>query len=223
MPTEVQDVLKANVVLVGLGLLNNPVEVKAFSDAVGTDVVTLGTGLVVGLPPTAPEPGRRLSLHRDRILLDITPNRTVVEREYPASNDLIRLTEVIELAVCHTELAERLPTAFGYNVELVYNQTSGVSSLCYLGRKLFGKSELGTTDWVLAGGAGTLVFDAPDARWTVRVEPRFNDAETTRTFLTLNLHKAEQRLPSSEEIRQSFEYVWRAAHDFVERLDGSVS
>ncbi len=223
MPTEVQDVLKANIVFVGLGLLNTPVELNEFSAAVATDVVTLGTGLVVGLPSVAPEPGRQLSLHRDRILLDLTPNRAVIEREYPASGDLDRLAEVVESALNHTDLAGRLPAAFGYNVELIYNQTSGSPSLCYLGSKLFGKSELGANGWTLAGGAGTLVFDAAEGRWTVRVEPRFNDSETTRTFLSLNLHKTEGRLPDSNEIRQSFEDVWKQAHDFVGRLDRSAS
>ena len=72
------------------------------------------------------------------------------------------------------------------------------------------------------GGTGRLVFDGDGAQWTVAVEPRFNDETAKRIFLSLNLHRVEQRLPSTSEVETSFREVWNQAHSFATRLDESV-
>ena len=223
MPAEIRDVLKINVVLVGIGLLNTPDEVHAFSEAVATDVQMSEAGLVLGLPPALPELGRRLAIPRERVTLDLSPARTVIEREYPSEGDVSRLAEVAGYAVQHTAPQEMPPAAFGFNVELVFNQTSGSPSLQYLGDRLFHQKNFGAADWNLAGGAGRLIFDSADGRWTIQVEPRFNSEDTSQVFVKLNLHKAEQRIPHADEIRQSFMNVWNGAHTFVTRFDESLS
>ncbi len=223
MPAEIQDVLKINVVLIGIGLLNTPAEVDAFSEAVAADVQMSAAGLVFGVPPIPPEPGRKLAIPRERVTLDLSPVRTVIEREYPDEGDVSRLADVAGYAVQHTAPQEKLPAAFGYNIELVFNQTSGAPSLRYLGDRLFHQRSFGADEWNLIGGAGRLIFDSGEGRWTIQVEPRFNSEETHQVFVNLNLHKAEQRLPYTDEIRQSFMNVWNGVHTFVTRFDEIVS
>ncbi|MCS1407240.1 MAG: hypothetical protein M2R45_00397 [Verrucomicrobia subdivision 3 bacterium] len=213
MPTEVKDVLKVNIVFAGIGLLDNPDEINAFSQAVGAEVVT-------EMPLVPPGIGKRVSLQRDRIALEVVPNhRTTIEREYPAEKDLGRLAEVVDYAVSKTDLQEQVPTAFGYNMELVYNQDTKSPALNYLGARLFAEREFGADGWSLIGGAGKLVFDSKAGRWSVQVEPRFNSEEDPRVFLNLNLHKAERRIPDRAEIEQTFQEVWEQAHIFIKNLD----
>ena len=222
MPAEIQDILKINVVFVGIGLLNTPAEVEAFSGAVAADVQLEATGLVFGMPPILPEPGRKLAIPRERVTLDLSPARTIIEREYPTEGDVSRLAEVAGYAVQHTAPQESLPAAFGYNVELVFNQTSGSHSLRYLGDRLFHQRNFATDGWNLVGGAGRLIFDSVDGRWTIQLEPRFNSEETHQVFVNLNLHKAEQDLPQADEIRQSLTKVWNEVHTLITRFDVSV-
>lgn len=225
MTATVQDILKANIVLVGIGLLSKPNEEKAFSDAVNTEVVTAGVGLSFGVPTLPPEPGRTLELQRDRISLQLMPGRTAIERAFVSgSEDLDRLADVVGLALKHTHLGnEDVPTAFGYNIELVYDQTTGRSALGYLGAGMFGRSGLTVPNWNLVGGAGRFVFDSQEGRWSIRVEPRFNDEESSRVYLSMNLHKAENRLPSLNEIRATFTDLWTKAQRFVRLFDEGVA
>lgn len=222
MPAEVRDVLKFNIVLVGPGLLNSPEDVRAFSNAVDSDVVPTAEGLVFGFPSSPAGLGRKLALQRDRISLDLTPDRTVIEREFPGKSDLDRLAEIYEQAVKNTK-SKRDLRAHGYNLELVFDQNSGQSSLRYLGDRLFGSANFAFEDWGLAGGSGKLIFDSPAGRWTVLIEPRLNDEQSKRVFLNLNLHKVDSQMPELNAVRRTFAEVWEKAHFFVKHLDKSVS
>ena len=219
MSTEVQDILKVNIVFVGVQLLKNPEKVKAFSDAIGTEAIVSETGLVLGLSPKGPEPGLRLSLHRERITIDNIGDRTVIEREYPDHDDLPRLTEVAGFALNHSDLVGQATTTYGYNIEMVYDQLSQTPSFQYLGERLFGKSDFNVGDWRFIGGAGWLAFDSEDGSWQIKLEPRFNDMETSKVFMSLNMHKAEQRVPSTADFQNDLGRVWNQAHDFVQCLD----
>ena len=223
MPTEIQDVLKANIVLAGVSLLTEPTEQDAFISAVGTEI-SLGMGIVFTgpAPATIPEPGRTLSLDRDRINLNLSPSRSIIERNYPRCDDLDRLAEVAGYAFAHTDLKGKAPSAFGCNIELVYRQTSGVSANHYLAERPFTDKRIGNEGWELLGGTGRLLFEGDGALWTLALEPRANDPTQSRVFLSLNLHKSEQRLPSQDEVLISLQEIWRQAHHFVTRLDESV-
>ena len=221
MPANVRDVLKINIVFVGISLLNDPTEVRAFSEAIGADVALAETGLVLGFPPGPPMTGRKLALQRDRINIDLVPDRTVIEREFPADDDLERLAKIAGQAWEHTR-SKGTPRAFGYNLELVYDQTSGHAASDYIGQRLFGEGNFAPEGWTLQGGAGRMFFDSEFGRWTIAVEPRFQDESATRVFLNLNLHKAEQRVPGQDEMLQSFKRIWEEASNFVHRLDGGA-
>ena len=219
MAAKIQDVVKANLVVVGLRLLSTPAEFEAFKLAVNTDVQIAGTSIIANIPSGVTEPGRILTLDRDRITLELSPSRSIVSRDYPLREDLHRLSEVASRAIHNTPLAGQQPRAFGFNVELVFDQDSEMPAFGYLSRRLFDAGSLGNEGWQLVGGAGTLIFNDNGRRWTIKLEPRFNNETEARVFLTVNLHMEGQPLPNEEGIRDSFNVVWNEIHGFVERLD----
>ena len=102
MPVTIQDVLKINIVLLGIGLLKEPDELKAFRESVASDVIVSGAGLAIGMPGA--ETARRVTMNRDRIELDLSPSLSVIGRDYPAYGDLDRLAEVVSYALDNTNL-----------------------------------------------------------------------------------------------------------------------
>lgn len=223
MPIAIRDVLKVNVVLVGVSLLDSAEEIKKFSESVSADVEASAIGSAFGLPPLHPDLGRRLAVPRERVTLYIASGRTVIEREYPNEDDMARLADIAGHAIQCTTTQPKQPTAFGYNIELVFNQTSKTPAFQYLGDRLFCQQNWGIGGWNLIGGAGRLIFNSPEGRWAIQVEPRHNDETTSQVFVNLNLHKAELRLPSLDELRQSLKNVWNGVSDFVTHFDESVS
>ena len=225
MTAEIQDVLKANLVLVGVKLLNSQDEVQRFSDSVGTDVV-LGTNLFPGVPIPLPDVSVQetsLTLNRDRIVIHTSQNRTSIEREYPSFEDLERLSKVAGYAIDHTEgFASQSLRAIGYNIDLVYDQTSGKPAVGYLGDRLFNPDIPGKEGWQLAGGNGRLTFSDDVGRlWNISIEPRFNERTGSRIFMSLNAHKDNPEKPNKDDIRHYLQEAWEQAHDFVSRLDAA--
>jgi hypothetical protein len=221
MAATVSEVLKVDLVLVGIGLIKTPEELSAFRSAVGSDVMTEAS-LTANIPSGITEPSRSLAMNRERITLDFSPSRSVIRRDYPSLGDLgdlARLAQVAWLAISNTDLADQKPRAFGYNIELIYDQDSGLPAFLYLADRLFASASFVVEGGHLIGGAGRLIFEGGGKRWTIAIEPRFNDNETTRIFLTLNLHRSEQRLPDEKEIYESLQEAWEQACSFVNRLD----
>ena len=54
---------------------------------------------------------------------------------------------------------------------------------------------------------GQLIYADADGRRTITVQPRFNDTTTSRVFLSLNLHKQEQRFPDEAEIQTTLKEI----------------
>ena len=220
MAATLQDVVSVNLVLVGVGLLNKPDEVERFRNAVETDL-QLEVGLVTNILSGTTEAGRTLTLNRERIVLNLSPARSSIAREYPGEGDLVPLAKVVAQAIDCTDLGEQLPRAFGYNIEIVFTQTSGQPAIQYIGERLFGRQSLGKSGWELVGGTGQLIFADGIRQWTINVQPRPGDVDTSRVVLALNLHKDEQRFPTEGEIKDSLEEAWNEAKEFMNRLDGS--
>lgn len=215
MPASVQDVLKVNIVLVGVNILNDHSEFVAFSKAVATDVVRIGEELGSAI-------GRRFALQRDRINMVSSVDRTIIERDFPSVDDLERLAEVVDNALQLTK-AKGSPKSFGYNLELVYDQDSEETAFQYIGTRLFREDIFTPGGWKLGGGAGKLVFHSPAGRWTVQLDPRFNDMDSSRVFLSLNFHKQEERIPNLDEMLDAFNLVWSQSDSFVKCLDEGES
>lgn len=221
MATTIQDVVSVNFVLVEFQLLRTPQDIEEFKNAVGVDVEVAGMGLFANIPTGRTEPGYALSLRRDRISLELSPPRSTIGMEYPTREGLARLANVAWQAIANTSIESDTPQAFGFNVEMVFNQDSGEPASRYLSDRLFSSQQLGSEGWELVGGSGKFIFNDGGIRWTFDVEPRFNDENESRVFLRVNLHKSENRLPDKEEIQSSLEKAWDEISGFVDRLDRS--
>ena len=220
MAVEFQDAIKADLVLVGLGLLGQPSEFESFKQVVRTDV-TVGHSMVIDAQTNVTEPGRAISLNRDRIILEASPFRSTIRRDYPELRDLDRLAEVAGHAISLTENVNGL-RAFGYNLEIVYDQTSEPTAQLYLATRLLAGQLPYRDTWKLIGGAARAIYAEGDNQWQISLEPRFNDPSTTKIFLQLNLHKDETSPPAEHEIRTSLHQAWEQAQDFAHRLDEMV-
>ena len=229
MPVEFGDVLKANIVLAGVALLGQ----QAQRDELAKTGVEFDLESVISgqspLPPLLTgatanvESGVALNLRRDRILVLSLPTRTLIEREYPAFDDLERLTEVAGQAIDLTDLGEQKLTAFGFNVDLLYRPPGDMPSDKYLGERLFPHLQSPIEGSVLVGGGGRVTFDAGEGiRWTATVEPRANDPSGLRVFLSLNLQKNRQQVPNRTEILDSLRQAWARSRDFAVRLDAEA-
>lgn len=220
MTAKVQDVLKANLVLVGVGLINNREELEEFDRAVNSEIRIDGGGMMVNAQAMMTEPVRAITIPKDRISLELSPTRSVISRDYPLRDDLNRLAMVAGRAINSTDLNASKPRAFGFNIELVYDQDSEAPAFGYLAERIFAHDFPINKEWKLIGGAGRLLFNNREGNvWTVNVEPRFNDQSTTKVFLTLNLHVDQQRLPNEDEISRFFLEVWDQAYSLAEMID----
>ena len=222
MTVTLEDTLNANLVLVGVEQLNEPDAVERFRNEVGTDL-RLEAGLVANDILAMPGPSRSLILGRDRIRLTLQASRSTIAREYPDKAGLARLAQATSRAIEFTGLGSQAPQAFGYNMELVFNQDSGQPAIRYIGNRVFGNLSIDEPGRNLIGGVGQLIFADAAGRWTITVEPRSGDPDTSRVFLKLNLHKQEQRFPDESEIQETLEQVQQGAQAFMERLEGVAS
>lgn len=204
MAVELLDVLKANLVLVGLNLLPTETETEAFRRAVGVEVVER-PALNSGADPIPVTTSRLLALDRERTFLDLSPARDVVVRNYPESTeDFERIAEIATLAIEKTDVREVGETVLhGYNFDMVFSQDSDLPAPAYLASRLFGTLLPQRMGWTLEGGIASLVFrDTNGRQWTFSPQPRAFDPSWTRLFLGLNLQVEAQPLPSRDEILQ---------------------
>ncbi|MDE2837603.1 MAG: hypothetical protein OXL97_08880 [Chloroflexota bacterium] len=224
MPIEFQDVLKINIVLVGMHLLNEQHQRSAFATAVGEEVEPepIFSGPIFPLPLPGVEAGLAMQLRKDRIRIDSLPSRTVIEQEYPTHDSLERLTEVAAHAIGLTDLGDQTMTAFGLNIEQVYRHPGEKPTEMYLAEKLFPHQQLFFKELVLTAGAGRFTYEGDDNKWNFVVEPRANDATNRKVFMSLNLHRDQQQVPNREEILDLFQQVWNRSRELATRLDGGA-
>lgn len=223
MPVTVHEIVRANLVLVGVVLLNAPDETERFRMALDADLRE-ELGLTANLAGGLPEPTRTVTMNRDRIALTLSPSRTSIDKEYPSpedpTSDFARLAEVAHCAIASTVMETNQAVTFGYNLEAVFNQDSRQPTLHYLGNRLFNAQSLGLSRPGTHRRDGQLIFSDSDKRqWTIATRPRSNDDRDRRVVLALNLHLTEQPLPSAGEIQTSLREVWNPAKSFMERLN----
>ena len=223
MAVKIQDVVRANLVLVGLRLLGTPEEIEAFRRVIGTDVQIAGAGLATNIQSGLTEPQFNLVLNKDRIALELSPSRSTISRDYPLFDDLSRLAEIGGRAISESSIVGQQLRAFGFNIDMVFDQYPETSAFRYLSSRIFEVTSLGSKEWTFVGGAGKLLFDDGGSRWTISMEPRFNEETESRVFLSANLHKAGHVIPTEKEIRNSLQEMWKEVHEFVHRLDGRGS
>lgn len=221
MAVEIQDVLNVNVVLLGVGLLNEQEEFDAFRQVLDTEVTLSSTALIGSVPAAQPptlEPERTLTLHRDRIALVLSSVRSTIAKEYPSKDDLSRLSEVAAQAISNTNVENRKLQAIGYNIALVYDTHTGTRALKYIADRLLKPPVSVQSKWTLIGGTTKLIFDDGANIWTFILEPRLEE-NASRLFLSVNRHKNDDVLPTEADIKSSLHDIWRQAYDFIETLD----
>lgn len=208
-------VLSTNLVLVGVELLNEPDMVERFRADLGPDL-RLEFGMVGNVGGIAES--RILTLGKDRIQLVLHASRSTIEREYPEEVGFARLAHAAVRAIEFTNMGDIVPRAFGYNMELIFDQQSGQSAFQYIGNRLFSNQLFNVRGRNFVGGTGTLFFVDEAGRWTTTVEPHLNNPDTSMLFLKINLHKQERRFPDKTEIQTTLEEIQQEALDFVSRL-----
>jgi hypothetical protein len=221
MPLYEQEIVKVDLVLVGVRLLSEPQQVSAFTALTGRDVVSSGTDLV-SMEQGVLDPVTRLELPKDRIVLGLGSQRSTIERTYPDEDDLPRFADIVTLAARCSNFNSALVAVHGYNLAMVYRQDSGMNTLRYLGKHMFGEAAFAAEGWNPVGGTGKLLYESPDGRWEFFVEPRLQKQDTDKVFLQLNLHRGQATIPSREEIIDSLNFMWKQAQDLAHRIDQRV-
>ncbi len=214
MAVELQDILKANLILVGQRLLTTEEEVQAFQLEAGTEVV---------IRPATQEPVLVLALDRERIVLETSPRRTVIQYNYPEVADFGRLAQVIALAIEKTaEPLKDSGLAYGYNVDAVFSQDSELPSFTYLARRLFDSTLSARLGWVITGGTANVSFtESTGKRWNITVEPRAFDVQA-KIYLSVSMELESPLTSDRDEIEQSFLHCWEQANRFMTVLDGRL-
>ena len=225
MPITFGDVLKANIVLLGVALLGEQRQRDKFIGAMSTEVditPVIGGSLsplsVIGAP-IGGETGLTMHLRKDHIRIDSLPSRTLIEKEYPTLDDLNRLADIVSDAISLTDTENQALTAFGFNMDIVYLPEGGEPAAKYLAERLFPHQRSAVEGCVLTGGIGRLSYEGGDTKWNFIVEPRGNDPSGQRVFLSLNLHRDRQQLPDRVEILESLRETWNRLQDYANQLD----
>ena len=215
MAVKIQDVLKVDVVLVGVGLLRTQQSLDAFLATVGKEAVVepLNAG------PNIQVPGIRIAFNRERISVVLSQGRSIIVQEYPDWSGLNQLAEIAKTAIDHTPPSEEQLVAVGFNIELVYDQDSDMTSSSYIASRLLSPKALNSAGWQLTAGANRTIIDANGLRINQSVAPRFNDESTTKIFVSLNLHTETNDMPDQSEIEDSLRYAWRTICEFPVQFD----
>ena len=230
MESSLEDVLRADIVFVGLGLIDTPVALERFQSSLNNVDLQAEIGRVtnvsgpIGSIGDLPDTAYKFTLIRDRITLEILPKvRASIAKEYPSvvegATDFERLAEVITRGIESNDSDIGKSNSFGYNMRLVFSPDLSNSATFHLGNSLFGSQSLGNEGWKLVGGMGTLIFEDGARRWTVNVEPRPRDDDSSRKlYLHLNLHFEDSELPTYEDIIATFDEIKTEAERFVAGL-----
>ena len=230
---KIVDVLKVNMVLVGVRLLGTQEERTAFERVVGAEVSSppvIGIGIEINAPAGVnapinippPEPASILTLNRERITLESVLDRSTINREYPSRNDLDRLSEVAKLAIDRSNILNQQLRAFGFNIEVVYELPPGETASQFISSNIFTRDLFREAGFQLIGGAAKLQLIQNDNLWNIGVEPRLGDAAANRIFVSFNLHKDDNKIPSLSNIRGSLEEMWNQAHSIMNKFDGEA-
>ena len=221
MAVTVQDILAIDAVFAGLELLRNDLEIAECGTALGSEIITEGGMLVLGQSHGVAVQGRKLLIPRDRMIVETSSVRTRVARQYPANiEDVESVVSLSKHAIASTDLQGTVPSSFGFNMELVYDQDSGQNAHSYLGRRLFSRASDLHEEWGYVGGSGKLLVHEEAWRWTINLDPRFQAADTSKVFLGANLHLSEARIPGDDEMDMLLRELWNRVHGLIENLDG---
>jgi hypothetical protein len=212
------DLIAIEFVIVGVELLNTPQSLGRFGSALREYRWTPISQAQNGFGD-----GRRVSLDRERIYLDLTATRSRVRQEYPAEDGFPDLAELVSRTIDLTDKPAGSVGPLGYNIEVSYEQDSERSAFSYIGQKVF--AGLGTIqDWNLVGGMGAAVRfeDNHGVIRNVHIEPRFRNESFQRVYLHLNVHVNSNRVPTTAELAAGLSLALEDAKKFIYLLEGNT-
>ena len=198
MSVEIIDWMSASLVLLGPGLLASDEEVSSFASAYSPEIE-------VGQVIAESGAGRRLALNRDRISIDLFPQRSVIKQDYPPPNDLSRFTEAILNA---TQISCDISgiRAHGYNVEFLFTQTEYPTVYEYIAKKVL--TGFRAPDGNIVGAMVQFRFrDADGQMWNIDIQPRLRKDDATAGYCSVNLH-----LPSPPDLSKTVIFI-AAVHE----------
>lgn len=224
MTVTVRDVLKADLVLVGVQLLNSATEIREFRSSIGA-TVHVGSGAAIDPATGASLPATGVALQRERIVISSLTDRTTVIKEFPSLEDprpdWRRFAQVTALANEVSDDANKNPRSFGYNFGLLFDVDYEQGAPNFLAHRALSQGPFGNPDWGLIGGAAMMMFDDGSRRWTFNLQPQpAGDPSTAIMGLDVNLHVNEGRIPGEDEIDRALNEIWAEVHAFVARLKG---
>ena len=231
----VESVLEMSFILTNQGLLVSPEHKQRFIDNCGQEATLEAPSIAIQLgssPEFAapPQEMQNLVMPRDRVTMELAPNRFAFKRAFPEVADLQRLSELLSLAFTFSPHATGRAT-FGYNIEVVYFHNSPAPSAQYLADKLLRKNlhpglvEILNNNAHLIGPQGSsiqFVYACNNRRWMPRFEPRApnRDPHSRRVFLSLNCHHENQPLQlAADLIHRELIDVWSHAHGLMSLID----
>lgn len=230
MDLQIEDILKIDLVLVGVQLLSGPGEKARFDETVGTEVseaLTEGIAVSVspsGISPIMPPPPqpRILTLQKERITLDLAPGRSSISRDYPDEGAIERLAEVADYAICFSNPHGQDLRAYGFNLEAVCELPPDKTAFQFLASNIYAPNIACNPEYALTDGSPRMSFQRGNDRWNVAVEPRFRNADGSKVFMSMNLHVASNVMPRGEVIYNSLRLAWDHASIFVDIFSGRM-
>lgn len=221
MIERIEDVLKFSVVLAGIRLLQAEEEVESFRRIIGSDVIEEGPGasafLTIPGVPGSPRPllPQKLHLPKERVQLELQPDRSAIHKDYPTAEDIGRFSEIVRYTIERSNREGQDLKAFGFNLEAVYTLSEGKTAFDFLSTRAYHPGLLEGTGFTLIGGTPKLVMVKDDNLWSLTLDARFGDLQSDRVYANWNLHFDDTSLPSPHRVREELRRVWRETHLFV--------
>ena len=221
MEDAIVDILHADMVLVGVSLLNQQSDRDAFAKRIGAEVTTTELGIGPQVPSEVATPLQTtVNIARDRISITQAPGRTTIRRDYPShmhlEEDLKRLTDAAITAIRHSDWKNQQKRAHGYNMSCTFDMGLSHPAVHYIGQQLFQN----VFEDRFLGGTARLLFSHEDgSQVTFDLQPRpNNDLQSRILYAGINVHIEGSRMPKPEEISSSLLKLWSQTLSFMEQL-----
>ena len=221
MAASLREITNFSLVIIDLDLLASEGALRTFQNAVDGDI-RHGGGISVDAATGQTQQARILNLDRDRITLHLSSARSSITREFPATNNLeaeiSRFAQIVECALPVEDGPSTARHNFGFNAELVFDQDDSPTAFEFLGERLLRSERLAPPSGQFVGGACRMIFVDELGQWTYNLEPRFNDLQSSRVFISVNLHYVERPLPHGKEISDAILQMVSGAVNLMNRL-----
>ena len=223
MAANLQEITSFNLVILNLDLLTTDTDLRSFQTSVNAEVRP-GPGISINAATGQPQQTRTLHLDRDRIILTLSPPRSGITREFPSLSNLepdaSRFAQVVGHALTSMHGPNNTPYDFGHNVEMVFDQDQNPTAFEFLGQRLLKSENAMAPNREFLGGACRIIILDELGQWTYTLEPRFNDPEAQRVFISVNLHIAQRPLPTQDEVRDVILQIVSGTQDLMNRIAG---